>query len=193
MATTLFPVSTSSRSPATPRPGGARRRRDRNPAMVDESATQIHRPRTTLTRDGRSRPQQLADASVDAAAARQMVGQYPTRHARPTRLPHRRRSAARRESHPTQPRMTEVGRVGASSSCFLKPPRMAAAMARVRPARTVTDKLFPYLSYQDARKALDWLSAIGFSVIRSQLGDNDVVDHAEVRRGQAMVSTCSKE
>ena len=89
--------------------------------------------------------------------------------------------------------MTEVGRVGASSSCFLKPPRMAAAMARVRPARTVTDKLFAYLSYQDARKALDWLSAIGFSVIRSQLGDNDVVDHAEVRRGQAVVSTCSKE
>ena len=88
--------------------------------------------------------------------------------------------------------MTEVGRVGASSSCFLKPPRMAAA--RVRPARTVTDKLFAYLSYQDARKALDWLSAIGFfSVIRSQLGDNDVVDHAEVRRGQAVVSTCSKE
>lgn len=87
--------------------------------------------------------------------------------------------------------MTEVGRVGASSSCFLKPPRMAAA--RVRPARTVTDKLFAYLSYQDARKALDWLSAIGFSVIRIQLGDNDVVDHAEVRRGQAVVSTCSKE
>ena len=82
----------------------------------------------------------------------------------------------------------------AASSCFLKPPRMAAAMARVRPARTVTDKLFAYLSYQDARKALDWLSAIGFfSVIRSQLGDNDVVDHAEVRRGQAVVSTCSKE
>ena len=48
--------------------------------------------------------------------------------------------------------MTEVGRVGASCSCFLKPPRMAAAMARVRPARTVTDKLFAYLSYQDARK-----------------------------------------
>ena len=90
--------------------------------------------------------------------------------------------------------MTEVGRVGASSSCFLKPPRMAAATARVRPAMTVTDKLFAYLTYQDARKALDWLSAIGFlSVIRSQLGDKDVVDHAEVRRGQAVVSTCSKE
>jgi len=31
---------------------------------------------------------------------------------------------------------------------------MAAAMARVRPARTVTDKLFPYLSYQDAPKSV---------------------------------------
>ena len=42
----------------------------------------------------------------------------------------------------------------AASSCFLKPPRMAAAMARVRPARTVTDKLFAYLSYQDAPKSV---------------------------------------
>jgi uncharacterized glyoxalase superfamily protein PhnB len=55
----------------------------------------------------------------------------------------------------------------------------------------VTDKLFAYLSYQDARKALDWLSAIGFSVIRTQLGDNNVVDHAELRRGQAVVMLAS--
>src|SRR6186997_57241 len=121
-----------------------------------------------------------------------MVGQYPTRHARPTRLPHRRRSAARRESHPTQPRMTEVGRAG---------PRPRASLSRVgwprqwrgcvRQGRT--DKRFAYLAIKTPRKALDWLSEIGFSVIRSQLGDNDVVDHAEVRRRQAVVSTCLKE
>ena len=57
----------------------------------------------------------------------------------------------------------------------------------------MTDKLFAYLSYQDARKALDWLSAIGFSVIRTQLGDNNVVDHAELRRGQAVVMLASSD
>jgi hypothetical protein len=56
-----------------------------------------------------------------------------------------------------------------------------------------TDKRFAYLAIKTPRKALDWLSAIGFSVIRSRLGDNDVVDHAEVRRGHAVVSTCSQE
>ena len=66
---------------------------------------QTGRPRTRRTRDRRGRPQHLADATVDAVAARHMVNRHPTRHARPTRLPRHRRRAAHRQSHPTRPRI----------------------------------------------------------------------------------------
>ena len=64
-----------------------------------------HRPAADPSHRRRGRSQHLADATVDAVAARDMVDRHSARHARPTRLPHHRRRAAHRESHPTRPRI----------------------------------------------------------------------------------------
>ena len=93
MATTLFPdidvVAVAGYLAAGH--GHARRRRGTGAAMDGPSATDTGRPRTPRTRDRRGRPQHLADATLDAVAARDMVTRHPTRHDRPARLPGHRR------------------------------------------------------------------------------------------------------
>src|SRR3712207_3722690 len=53
--------------------------------------------------------------------------------------------------------------------------------------RGVTAQLFAYVSYRDARAALDWLAALGFSEVRRQEGSDGVVTHAEVRWGDVVL------
>jgi uncharacterized glyoxalase superfamily protein PhnB len=49
-------------------------------------------------------------------------------------------------------------------------------------------KLFAYLSYRDAVKALDWLhEAFGFEVVTKQLRDDGTVQHAELKLGEAVI------
>ncbi|CAM5419093.1 Putative glyoxalase superfamily protein PhnB OS=Leifsonia shinshuensis OX=150026 GN=HNR13_000615 PE=4 SV=1 [Leifsonia shinshuensis] len=55
-------------------------------------------------------------------------------------------------------------------------------------------ELTGYLSYRDAPRALDWLTAIGFEVVVRLDGPEGRVEHAEVRAGDAtiMVSTSDR-
>ena len=52
-------------------------------------------------------------------------------------------------------------------------------------------RLFGYLSYRDARRAIAWLTEIGFEVVRRQEGDSGGVAHAELRFGDAVVMLAS--
>lgn len=59
-------------------------------------------------------------------------------------------------------------------------------------------RLYAYLSYQDARAALEWLQNVGFIVVRRQDGPNNTVTHAtvthaEVRLGNAVVMLASDD
>lgn len=54
-------------------------------------------------------------------------------------------------------------------------------------------RLYPYLSYRDAPKALDWLRAVGFEIIRRQDGPAETVLHAEVRMGEAVLMVASND
>lgn len=51
---------------------------------------------------------------------------------------------------------------------------------------------FSYLSYADAPAAIRWLQAVGFELVRRQ-DDGDLVAHAEVRLGDAVVMVASDD
>jgi uncharacterized glyoxalase superfamily protein PhnB len=51
----------------------------------------------------------------------------------------------------------------------------------------VTAQLFADLGYRDARAALDWLAALGFSEVRRQEGPDGRVTYAEVRWGDVVL------
>lgn len=51
---------------------------------------------------------------------------------------------------------------------------------------------FSYLSYADAPAALRWLEAVGFQVVRRQ-DDGDLVVHAELRLGDAVIMVASDD
>jgi uncharacterized glyoxalase superfamily protein PhnB len=57
----------------------------------------------------------------------------------------------------------------------------------------VTASLFAYLSYADAAAALEWLTAVGFEVVRRQDGADGTVVHGEVRWGDAVVMVASAD
>ena len=52
-------------------------------------------------------------------------------------------------------------------------------------------KLFVYLSYRDAPAAIEWLKAIGFTLIRQQDGPNGTIQHAELRLGDVVIMAAS--
>ncbi|WP_428340976.1 VOC family protein [Mycobacterium sp.] len=54
-------------------------------------------------------------------------------------------------------------------------------------------KLFAYLSYLDAPRALKWLAAIGFVVVREQTGDDGTIVHSEVRNGDTVLMVASND
>src|SRR5271157_5061883 len=55
-------------------------------------------------------------------------------------------------------------------------------------------KLFAYLSYHDAPRALEWLTAIGFVIVRKQTGDDDdTIVHSEVRSGDTVLMVASND
>ncbi|MGY1711459.1 VOC family protein [Geodermatophilus sp. SYSU D00758] len=51
----------------------------------------------------------------------------------------------------------------------------------------MTARLFASLGYRDARAALDWLAAVGFTEVRRQETPDGQVLHAEVRWGDAVL------
>lgn len=55
------------------------------------------------------------------------------------------------------------------------------------------EKLFAYLSYADAPRALEWLSAVGFAVVARVDSGDGRVEHAEVRLGDATVMVFSRD
>lgn len=52
-------------------------------------------------------------------------------------------------------------------------------------------KLVAYLSYPDARQAIQWLQALGFQTVTEQPGQDGSVLHAELRLGEAVVMLAS--
>ncbi|MFB9466253.1 VOC family protein [Streptomyces cinereospinus] len=48
-------------------------------------------------------------------------------------------------------------------------------------------QLHAYISYRDARAALAWLTAVGFTVLTRRDGPGHTVAHAEARLGQAVL------
>lgn len=52
-------------------------------------------------------------------------------------------------------------------------------------------KLFAYLSYRDAPAALQWLTAIDFTIVRQQDGPGGTVQHAELRLGDVVIMVAS--
>ncbi|WP_411700549.1 VOC family protein [Conyzicola sp.] len=54
-------------------------------------------------------------------------------------------------------------------------------------------RLFAYLSYRDARAAIDWLVACGFETVRRIDGDDGRVVHSEMRLGEAVVIVSSND
>ena len=48
-------------------------------------------------------------------------------------------------------------------------------------------RLFAYLSYRDAPRALDWLQALGFTLVRRQDDAQGALVHAELRLGEAVL------
>jgi uncharacterized glyoxalase superfamily protein PhnB len=56
-----------------------------------------------------------------------------------------------------------------------------------------TAALFAYLSYRDARAALDWLTAVGFEVVSRQDGPDGAVVHSEVRLGGVVLMVASAD
>lgn len=54
-------------------------------------------------------------------------------------------------------------------------------------------KLYAYLSYDDAAVAVEWLSGIGFEIVRRAEGDDGQIVHAEVRRGDAVLMVASND
>ncbi|MFC5381627.1 VOC family protein [Aquipuribacter nitratireducens] len=57
----------------------------------------------------------------------------------------------------------------------------------------MTARLFAYLSYPDAPRALDWLAAVGFEVVARQDGPDGAVLHAEVRLGDVVCMVASDD
>lgn len=53
--------------------------------------------------------------------------------------------------------------------------------------------LFGYLSYRDAPAALDWLQALGFTVLVRQDDADGAVAHSEVRLGSAVLMVASSD
>ncbi len=53
--------------------------------------------------------------------------------------------------------------------------------------------LFAYLSYRDAPAALDWLQALGFTILTRQDGPASTVTHAEVRLGSVVLMVASDD
>ncbi|SNS57139.1 Uncharacterized conserved protein PhnB, glyoxalase superfamily [Geodermatophilus pulveris] len=51
----------------------------------------------------------------------------------------------------------------------------------------MTTRLSAYVVHRDARAALDWLTAVGFTEVRRQEGSDGVVTHAEVRWDDAVL------
>ncbi len=51
--------------------------------------------------------------------------------------------------------------------------------------------LYAYLSYADAPAGIDWLSALGFTTVTRQDGDDGSVQHCEMRLGNAVVMVAS--
>ena len=54
-----------------------------------------------------------------------------------------------------------------------------------------TPKLFAYLSYRNAPAGIEWLKAIGFTVVRQQDGSDGTIQHAELRLGNAVIMVAS--
>ena len=54
-------------------------------------------------------------------------------------------------------------------------------------------KLFAYLSYADAPTALQWMTELGFTVVRRQDGDANRVIHSEVRLGEVVLMVSSHD
>lgn len=52
-------------------------------------------------------------------------------------------------------------------------------------------KLFAYLSYSDAEAIIEWMTAIGFEVVRRQDGPNRTVLHSEMKLGSAVLMVAS--
>jgi uncharacterized glyoxalase superfamily protein PhnB len=55
------------------------------------------------------------------------------------------------------------------------------------------ERLYPYLSYEDAPRALEWLGALGFEVLRRQDGDDGRIVHSEVRLGDVVLMVASND
>ena len=54
-------------------------------------------------------------------------------------------------------------------------------------------RLYAYLSYDDAPRALSWLESVGFEVVRRQDGEDGEVLHSEVRLGDVVLMVASND
>lgn len=54
-------------------------------------------------------------------------------------------------------------------------------------------KIYPILTYHDAKRAIDWLGeAFGFEPLAVYEGDNGRIDHAELKLGEGILMVASK-
>ena len=70
--------------------------------------------------------------------------------------------------------------------------RAVPRVAGIRVSR-VAARLFAYISYRDASAGLRWLEDVGFEIVRRQDGEDEIVLHAEVRLGNAVVMVASND